>query len=42
MDADFQDYQKMEREILDNTERKNKLCETYGNTYWYYYQYAIS
>lgn len=42
MDADFQDYQNMEREIPNATIRKNELRETYGNTYWYYYQYAIS
>lgn len=40
MDADFQDYQNMEREIQNAIERKNELRETYGNTYWYYYQYA--
>lgn len=42
MDADFQDYQNMEHDITDTEERKNKLRDTYGNTYWYYYQYAIS
>ena len=42
MDADFQDYQNMERENSNTIVRKNELRETYGNTYWYYYQYAIS
>lgn len=42
MDADFQDYQNMEREIPNATIRRNELRKTYGNTYWYYYQYAIS
>ena len=40
MDADYQDYQDMERNNPDKTLRKNDLHESYGNTYWYYYQYA--
>lgn len=39
MDADFQDYQKLENSIANKTERKNALRDTYGNTYWFYYQY---
>ncbi len=40
MNADFQDYQKLENSIADWRERKNALYETYGNTYWYYYQFC--
>jgi hypothetical protein len=40
MDADFQDYQDMERKNPDKVLRQNNLHDTYGNTYWYYYQYA--
>lgn len=39
-DADFQDYQRMEQAYPDAAIRRNKLRGTYGNTYWYYYQYA--
>lgn len=39
MNADFQDYQKIEHEVSDSRERQNKLRDTYGNTYWYYFQY---
>ena len=36
--ADFQDFQKLENTIL-SAQRKTALRDTYGNTYWYYYQY---
>lgn len=39
MDADFQDFQKLERQYADSRERQTKLRDTYGNTYWYYYKY---
>lgn len=39
MNADYQDYQKMERSYADERERKNALRGTYGNTYWFYYQF---
>lgn len=39
MDADFQDYQTMERKYLNPLIRQNMLHDTYGNTYWYYWQY---
>lgn len=39
VEADFQDYQKLEKSISGECERKTALRETYGNTYWYYYQY---
>lgn len=41
MNADFQDYQKLENSIADRQERKTALRDTYGNTYWYYYQFPI-
>ena len=40
MNADYQDYQKMESSFGDARERKNELRGTYGNTYWFYYQYG--
>jgi hypothetical protein len=40
MDADYQDYQDMEKKYPDKVLRQNYLHDTYGNTYWYYYQYA--
>ena len=39
MEADYQDYQKLEVSKSDVRERKTALRDTYGNTYWYYYQY---
>lgn len=39
MNADFQDYQSLEKKYADKRERQTALRETYGNTYWYYYQY---
>ena len=39
MDADFQDYQDMENKYADKQIRKSALRNTFGNTYWYYYQY---
>ena len=38
MDADYQDYQTMEAKYGNPVERKAALRDTYGNTYWYYYQ----
>ena len=42
MEADYQDYVKLEKQYSNGITRKNKLKEVFGNTYWYYYQYAIS
>ena len=39
MEADYQDFQKMETDIKDKRELKNSLRDVYGNTYWYYYMY---
>lgn len=38
MNADFQDYQKMNDTIKNKNARECQLRETFGNTYWYYYQ----
>ncbi len=38
MNADFQDYQKMNDTIKNRNTRECQLRETFGNTYWYYYQ----
>jgi len=40
MDADFADYQAMERKYSNPVERQSALRDTYSNTYWYYYQYG--
>ena len=40
MGADFQDYQTLERKFSNPMERNAALRDTYGNTYWYYYQYG--
>lgn len=42
MEADYQDYAKLEKQYSNGITRKNNLKEVFGNTYWYYYQYAIS
>lgn len=40
MDTDFQDYQQMEHNYATYQEKKAAMHDTYGNTYWYYYQYG--
>ncbi len=40
IEADFQDYQKLEADTKNALERQVKLRDTFGNTYWYYYQYG--
>lgn len=40
MDADFSDYQSMERKYSNPVERQSVLRDTYSNTYWYYYDYG--
>lgn len=39
MEADFQDFQALERKSANVMERNAALRDTYGNTYWYYFQY---
>lgn len=39
MDADFQDYQSLAHKYANPIERQSALRDTYGNTYWYYFQY---
>ncbi len=40
MDADFQDYQALEHQIRNPYQRQAAIRDTYGNTYWYYWQYG--
>lgn len=40
MEADFQDYQALEHKFANPAEKQAALRDTYGNTYWYYYQYG--
>ncbi len=40
METDFQDYQTMEHKYVGPKEKQMALYDTYGNTYWYYYQYG--
>lgn len=39
MEADYQDFRKLEKSIADPRERRTAMRDTYGNTYWYYYEY---
>lgn len=39
MEADFQDFQKLGSAYENARERKNMVRSTYGNTYWFYYEY---
>ncbi len=38
-DADFDDYQDLQKKYANKRERYTALREKYGNTYWFYYQY---
>lgn len=38
-DADFDDYQDLQKKYTDKCERYTVLREKYGNTYWFYYQH---
>lgn len=38
-DADFDDYQDLQKKYADKRERYTALREKYGNTYWFYFQY---
>lgn len=39
LDVDYRDYQDMERKYANQQERQTMLRDTYGKTYWYYYDY---
>ena len=39
MEEDYRNLQELERKYPDDTERKGKVEDWYGNTYWYYYNY---
>ena len=41
MEADFQDFQALEHKYTNAAEKQAALRDTYGNTYWYYYQYGV-
>ena len=38
-DADFDDYQDLQKKYADKRERYTALRDKYGNTYWFYFQY---
>ncbi len=40
MEADFQDYQTLEHKFADPGMNCSALRDTYGNTYWYYFQFG--
>lgn len=39
MDADYADFQKLEKQYSDKSERFSYVKDTYGETYWFYYFY---
>ena len=40
VDTDFQDYQQLEHKYANKQEMQNAIRDTYGNTYWYYFDYC--
>ncbi len=40
MDADFEDYQTLKLKFANPALRQSAVRDTYGNTYWYYYDYC--
>ena len=42
MEEDYRNLQELESKYPDVTERKGKVEDLYGNTYWYYYNYPSS
>ena len=40
LEADYVDYQRMEKTAPQPGARKNVLRNVYGSTYWYYYDYG--
>ena len=39
MDADYADFQNLEKKYSDERERMSYVRDTYGDTYWFYYFY---
>lgn len=39
LDADYADFQTLEKQHKDSTERASYVRDTYGDTYWFYYFY---
>ena len=39
MEEDYSNLQELEKKYLNATERKGKIEDWYGDTYWYYYKY---
>ena len=42
MEEDYRNLQDLEKKYPDATERKGKVEDWYGNTYWYYFKYPSS
>jgi hypothetical protein len=38
-DEDWRNLQELESQYADPMERKGRVEDQYGNTYWYYYEY---
>ena len=39
IEADYQDFLKLMKQISNHEEMKNRLKDIYGNTYWFYYKF---
>ena len=39
LDADYADFQELERKYTDKRKRESYVRDTYGGTYWFYYFY---
>ena len=37
LDADFKDFQELDKKFSDKNMQRNAVQQVYGNTYWYYY-----
>ena len=37
LDADFKDFQELDKKFSDKNMQRNAVRQVYGNTYWYYY-----
>ena len=37
LDADFKDFQELDKKFSDKNMQRNAVRQIYGNTYWYYY-----